>query len=60
MKDELFVQVTLDKKRTAKKLVSVCAWCPKKDYPVLESFEDYTHGLCEKHYQELRGERKFK
>ncbi len=34
-------------------LVSVCAWCPKDIYPTLMSNQEYTHGLCKKHYRQL-------
>lgn len=54
MSDELFVKVSLDRRQPVKKLIPVCAWCPKEEYPLLKAREDYTHGLCERHYHELR------
>lgn len=36
-----------------KTLVKVCAWCPKADYPLLKKGEEYTHGMCRKHYRQL-------
>jgi len=43
------------KKQSTKhpKLIKVCAWCPKKDYPKLEVNQEYTHGMCLKHYRQL-------
>lgn len=34
-------------------LVKVCAWCPKDEYPSLKKGEEYTHGMCRRHYREL-------
>jgi len=42
-----------------KKWVNVCAWCPKKNYPDLKPWEEYTHGLCRKHYRKLSVKRDF-
>jgi hypothetical protein len=39
--------------KNSSSLIKVCAWCPKKDYPQLQSGQDYTHGMCHKHYREL-------
>ncbi len=41
-----------------KTMVNVCAWCPKESYPTLKSTEEYTHGLCEKHYRMLTSKQK--
>ena len=42
------------KKKSVKRiLVSVCEWCPKGNYPVLKGGEEYTHGMCRKHYKQL-------
>ncbi len=55
MKNEMFVKIRNDaSSKRVKKLINVCAWCPKSSYPKLEEYEDYTHGLCEKHYQLLK------
>lgn len=55
MHDELFIKITdkAKKKKKVKKLINVCAWCPKNTYPPLNEFEEYSHGLCERHYQLL-------
>jgi hypothetical protein len=54
MRDELFIKITnATGSKKIKRLVSVCAWCPKDSYPELADSEEYTHGLCEKHYQML-------
>lgn len=58
MEDELFIKIqSTTKGKTVKRLINVCAWCPKNTYPKLETHEDYTHGLCEKHYQILRSQK---
>lgn len=36
-----------------KPLIKVCAWCPKDTYPALKPGEEYTHGMCHKHYRQL-------
>lgn len=36
-----------------KTLIWVCAWCSKKRYPTLMRDEEYTHGICRKHYKKL-------
>jgi len=36
-----------------KKLIKVCAWCAKTDYPLLKKNEEYTHGICGKHYRKI-------
>lgn len=41
------------KSGNGKTLIKVCAWCPKKDYPQLKPTEEFTHGMCRKHYREL-------
>lgn len=52
--DEVFIKIEPSIKRKIKKLINVCAWCPKNTYPKLAPNEDYTHGLCDKHYMLLR------
>jgi hypothetical protein len=38
-------------------LIWVCAWCPKEKYPALLKGEEYTHGMCRKHYAQIRNKR---
>ena len=55
MKKSFFVK--LPKEATTESfriMVNVCAWCPKEDYPQLKELEEYTHGLCDKHYHMLK------
>ena len=39
--------------KNSSSLIKVCAWCPKADYPALRPGQDYTHGMCRKHYRQL-------
>ena len=41
------------KKPVLRTLVNVCAWCPKRNYPALKDGQEYTHGMCKKHYKKL-------
>src|SRR4051812_4836365 len=41
------------KSGNGKTLIKVCAWCPKKDYPKLEPWQEYTHGMCRNHYRQM-------
>lgn len=52
MKDKLLKHLKI-KKKPHRSLVKVCAWCPKKYYPALKQGQEYTHGMCKKHYKEL-------
>ena len=54
MKKQLFNNIFMKKKNEHQQtLISVCAWCPKEEYPKLKSNEEYTHGMCRKHYRKL-------
>ncbi len=35
------------------KLIEACAWCPRSLYPDLSEDQEYTHGICSKHYKSL-------
>lgn len=39
--------------RNQPKFIKVCAWCPNTNYPALSINEEYTHGMCLKHYKQL-------
>jgi len=56
MKTGIIKKLFFRPQRKAKKdrsLIKVCAWCPKKEYPALKPWEEYTHGMCRKHYRQL-------
>lgn len=54
MKNKIFNNIFVKKKNERQQtLISVCAWCPKDDYPKLKKNEEYTHGMCRKHYRKL-------
>lgn len=42
------------KRDVDRQLVNVCAWCPKDGYPMLKAWQEYTHGICRRHYKEVR------
>lgn len=63
MKKTMFVKIPKESDirgnfAVPKTLIRVCAWCPKNEYPPLKDSEDYTHGLCEKHYKMLKNRQK--
>jgi hypothetical protein len=35
------------------RLVYACAWCPKEENTPLQNGEEYTHGICEPHKQQM-------
>lgn len=37
-------------------LVWACAWCPRNTWQKLKPNEDYTHGICKKHFKKLKYE----
>ncbi|CAN5184627.1 hypothetical protein BH09PAT1_BH09PAT1_1150 [soil metagenome] len=60
MKKTFYVKILEDDQipKVSKTMINVCAWCPKNKYPKLKDTEEYTHGLCDKHYLMLKEERK--
>ena len=42
-----------------KNLIWVCAWCSKEKYPILLRGEEYTHGICRRHYRKLNSGKDF-
>lgn len=61
MKKTMFVKLPKgvnDMPVYSKTMVRVCAWCPRDQYPILKESEEYTHGLCEKHYKMLKSKHK--
>jgi len=34
-------------------LIKACAWCPRSLYPALSKDQEYTHGVCGKHFLSL-------
>lgn len=59
MKKTIYVKIEEKPLKMVKKMIKVCAWCPKNSYPKLKKSEEYTHGLCEKHYEEIRIKRDY-
>lgn len=59
MKKTIFVKIPTEDKEVKSRtepfriMVNVCAWCPREEYPHLKDLEEYTHGLCDKHYKIL-------
>jgi hypothetical protein len=54
MKRKSIMRLFSLKKQPEKRiLVNVCAWCPKGNYPALKVGQEYTHGMCRKHYKKL-------
>jgi len=35
------------------KLVFACAWCPKSQRPRIKQDEEYSHGVCQRHFARL-------
>src|SRR5688572_6410608 len=42
---------TFETVKHSKRMIKVCAWCPKTGYPTLKKNQEYTHGICRKHYR---------
>ncbi|GEM_PF-2775789 len=54
MNIQIFKDILINRKALQdSRLIKVCAWCPKEDYPVLFAGQEYTHGMCRKHYRKL-------
>ena len=55
----LYFNKTIARKKTKdNSLVKVCAWCPEDNYPVIESWQKFTHGICRYHFYKLNLKRK--
>lgn len=53
MKSQLPTSFTHFPKYAIKDVIYACAWCPKKTYQKLAKNQEYSHGICVIHKEQL-------
>ncbi len=53
MKIQLPTLITRSPEKSSTDIISACAWCPAHTYRKLRKNQQYTHGICVRHKEEL-------